>query len=297
MPVRGGSTVEAPYLIGKVRLVLIVVIPGIRDGIRQPLLEVIDVLLDAIGFCDEGSGFRRHRFDLCTDVAASGNIVLIFADFRLDRLSSLLGERSRAGVKVRAERRDLFRELVRRLRIARNRMLKLGECAGEGVFCRVEVVRILPSECVPGLLMRRLGTARGGIHLSDGILDGLQVLRIELVASLQLPDFLRLIRTAEHLFQLLHDLLLLKVTAREADQGVQKSIFHILQYLLFEADPFGDVHMLQEGDTVLPDAARKEVPGTEVGLHEVVELLREILVRPVLQSEDPVVFPERTMEL
>ena len=55
--------------------------------------------------------------------------------------------------------------------------------------------------------------------------------------------------------------------------------------------------MLQEGDIVLPDAARKEVPRAEVGLHEVIELLREILIRPVLQSEDPVVFPERTMEL
>ena len=57
------------------------------------------------------------------------------------------------------------------------------------------------------------------------------------------------------------------------------------------------MHMLQEGDTVLPDAAREEVPGAEVGFHEVIELLREILVRPVLQSEDPVVFPERTVEL
>ena len=60
-------------------------------------------------------------------------------------------------------------------------------------------------------------TARGSIYLSDGILDGLQVLRIELIAPLQLPDLLRLIGTSEHLFQLLHDLLLLKVTAREAD--------------------------------------------------------------------------------
>ena len=140
-------------------------------------------------------------------------------------------------------------------------------------------------------------TARGGIHLSDGILDGLQVLRIELIATLQFPDFLRLICTSEHLFQLLHDLLLLKVTACEADQRIQKSIFHILQHLLFEADSFGDMHMLQEGNIVLLDAARKEVPGVEVGLHEVIELFREILVRPVLQSEDPVVFPERAMEL
>ena len=176
-------------------------------------------------------------------------------------------------------------------------MLKLGECTGEGVFRRVEVVWILPPECIPGLLMSRLGAARRGIHLSDGILDRLQILRIELIASLQLPYFLRLVRTAEYLFQLLDDLLLLKVTAREADQGVQKSIFHILQHLLFEADPLGDMHMLQEGDTVLPDAAREEVPGAEVGFHEVIELLREILVRPVLQSEDPVVFPERTVEL
>ena len=200
MPVRGGSAVEAPYLIGKVRLVFIVVIPCIRDGIRQPLLEVIDVLLDAIGFGDEGSGLRRHRFDLCADIAASGNIVLIFGDFRLDRLSSLLGERSSAGVKVRAKCSDLFRELVGCLRITADGMLKLGECAGEGVFCRVEVVRILPPECVPGLLVGGFRTARGGIHLSDGILDGLQVLRVELIAPLQFPDFLRFICTAEHLF-------------------------------------------------------------------------------------------------